>query len=79
MRRAHDRSLEAHEPADESVVARVGTVAIRVSEKAVEASFRLSDGFNAQTKTPETRRADRDEQCLDGFDTRGEVLKTPFD
>jgi hypothetical protein len=79
MRPAHGRPLEAHEPADESVVARVGTVAVRVSEEAVEASFGGGERFDVQTETPKTWRADRDEKGLDGLDARGEISKTLFD
>ena len=61
MRPARVRPLEAHEPADESVVARVRAVAVGVGKEAVQASFGRGKGLDAQTETSEARRADRDE------------------
>jgi hypothetical protein len=61
MQPPHGRPLEAHEPADESVVARVRAVAVDVGEEAVQASFGRGEGLDAQTETSEAWGTDRDE------------------
>ena len=54
-------------------------VAVLVSEKAVEASFRPGEGFDHQTELPEAWGANRNQKGLDGLDACGEVSKTSFD
>jgi len=57
-------SLETHESADQRIVLRVRGVAHGLAEQRVEAQLRIAHALgNVEPETPETRGADRDEQC----------------